>query len=228
MERPSPPERAALQSVVNAMNEIVLPKAPGEHPAPEALYRARQRPRSAEAEAILAHAALCATCAEEEMRQEAFDATGESAGMSERRVLEAWSRFGEPARRRRLFVSPALLALAAAIVLGVGASLVLSNRGGKDDLRGAGTAAELSPTGDLEEAPAAFRFPASSRAVSVVVFDASRTYTWTSPAVTNGRVDLPEAERKKLAPGVEYFWTVMGGDRTIPSVTFRIKARSAS
>ncbi|HYX25055.1 MAG TPA: hypothetical protein VFC23_12945 [Thermoanaerobaculia bacterium] len=43
------------------------------------------------------------------------------------------------------------------------------------------------------------------------MFDATQTYVWTSEPAFGGRVVFPAAERRRLKPGVEYFWTVVGG-----------------
>src|SRR4051794_6711965 len=68
LERPAAPERPA--GGVRAMADSVLPaRPPGPHPTPEQLYRARNSPRTAEAERWLAHAGACALCTEELLRQ---------------------------------------------------------------------------------------------------------------------------------------------------------------
>jgi hypothetical protein len=79
------------------MAEPILPGRPaGPHPTPEQLYRARRGLRTSEAERWLAHAAACATCSEELLRQEAFDAPEE---VSPRRLETAWERFNEKVDR---------------------------------------------------------------------------------------------------------------------------------
>jgi hypothetical protein len=67
------------------------------------------------------------------------------------------------------------------------------------------------PSGLLEAPPAEILFPAplDGEPRRVKVYDTSRSYSWTSPPAAGGRIAFPEAERKKLRPGVSYFWTVL-------------------
>jgi hypothetical protein len=81
-----------------------------------------------------------------------------------------------------------------------------------------------SPEGSLAAPPPEFVFPdPGGEARRVTVFDAAQSYVWTSPPAVGGRVVFPEAERKRLQPGVEYFWTVLGDEGTTAARSFRIR-----
>lgn len=206
------------------MTDRIPARSPGPHPTPEQLYAARRGPRTAEAERTLAHAALCAACSEEFMRQEAFD---DPEPVSPRALEEAWNRFGRnvPDRRRsRTGPAFALAATLAACAAGLGIWL---NRGPvpEDVTRGSGeTAGTWQPDGTLDVSPVEFVFPAPDRAPRrVTVFDGERIYVWTSPPAAGGRIAFPEAERRKLRPGVEYYWTVVGDESSEAARSFRIR-----
>jgi hypothetical protein len=210
------------------MNDPIPAWAPGPHPTPEQLYAARRGPRSEEAERHLAHAAACALCSEELLRQEAFDAP---EPMTAREVEAAWARFGEPpAVRRRApwrFPAPAL-ALAAVLalcVVGLGLWRAAHLPTPDDVTRSGGqVAGEWSPEGIVAAPPEEFVFPnPGGEPRRVTLFDADQHYVWTSPPVAGGRVPFPEAERKRLQPGVEYFWTALGDQGTAPARSFRIR-----
>jgi hypothetical protein len=229
---------------------------PGPHPAPEQLYRARRGPRTSEAERWLAHAAACALCTEEMLRQEAFDAPEPVAAD---RLAAAWKRFSKtPAPR----ATPAPLPPLAPVIpitrpinrlasiaqplgrpplsspgrtgragLGLAAALVTAVVGlglwghtqapqisqappapQAPTLRGAAEpSGTWQPSGLLDAPPTEFRFPASpdGEPRRVTVFDAPRSYSWTSRPAAGGRVAFPAAEQKKLRRGVDYFWTVI-------------------
>jgi hypothetical protein len=226
------------------MTDRVLSIRPsGPHPLPEQLYRARRGPRTAEAERWLAHAAACAVCTEELLRQEAFDAPQAVAPGD---LAAAWERFGEPqaplapvisigtrspalrpaaprsGRRTGLAVAAALLS--AAVGLGLWTSTQRAQPSSPPILRGGGEAAGAwEPAGVLDAPPQELRFPASADGASrrIKVFDASATYAWTSPPATGGRIVFPETERKKLRRGVEYFWMVMDTDTAARSFRLR-------
>jgi hypothetical protein len=205
------------------MTDRIPARSPGPHPAPEQLYAARRGPRTAEAERILAHAALCAACSEELARQEAFDSP---EPVSPRALEEAWSRFGRSAPARRPSRAGPALALAATLAAAAGLGIWLSRPPVPEDVtRGAGeTAGAWQPGGDLDAPPAAFVFPAPDGAPRrVTVFDAGRSYSWTSPPAAGGRIAFPEAERRKLRPGVEYYWTVVGEEAGEEARSFRIR-----
>ena len=58
------------------------------------------------------------------------------------------------------------------------------------------------------------------------VFDAAQSYEWTSAPTLASRVAFPPAEQQQLKPGVEYFWTVVGGTgEEKASLSFRIGER---
>jgi hypothetical protein len=230
------------------MADSVLPaRPPGPHPTPEQLYRARNSPRTAEAERWLAHAGACALCTEELLRQEAFDAPEE---VSPGRLAGAWERFGEPVAPRaplaQVIPMPSraqaasprgnrapraglmLTTLAASCAIAaVGLGLwthAQPPESPRTVLRG-GTAqaGAWQPSGLLGAPPTDFVFPdpqGEPRRVSV--FDATHTYTWTSPSTTSGRVSFPAGERQRLQKGVEYFWTVVDDEGAVAQ-SFRVR-----
>lgn len=55
------------------------------------------------------------------------------------------------------------------------------------------------------------------------VFDAAQDYTWTSEPMAGGRIPFPETERRRLRPGVEYFWTVLDGGEGDAARSFRVR-----
>jgi len=198
-------------------------RASGPHPTPDELYRARQTPSDPTSERMLRHAAGCAQCSVEMARQEAFD---QPERLPAAALDAAWQRFnrGEPAAaapvivRRHTRWTPAL-ALAAtltACVLGLGIWMVQRGRHDADVERGGGQqameTAGWSPSGLLGAPPAAFKFStAGDGPRRVKVFDAPQSYTWTSEPSFASRVLFPAEEQRRLKPGVEYFWTVVGG-----------------
>jgi hypothetical protein len=204
---------------MTAMEDLIPQRAPGPHPTPEQLYRARRGPQSAEDERWLAHAAVCALCSEELVHQEAFDAP---EPVSPAKLEDAWARFGKAPEARRPAPSrrtPAL-ALAATLAAAVLGLFLWKGLPGPEEPGTAGVtrggsevAGDWRPAGVLAVPPAEIVFPAPSEEPRRVrVFDAAGSYSWTSGPVSGGRVPFPEAERQRLRPGVEYFWTVLGED----------------
>lgn len=194
------------------MNDPIPARAPGPHPTPEQLYAARREPRTAEAERWLDHAAVCAVCSEEILRQEAFDAP---EPMSAHDIETAWSRFGGPPAVRRPQQRNPVLALAAVLalcVLGLGLWVAVRPPSPDDVTRGDDPVAGVwSPAGIVEAPPGEFVFPdPGGEARHITVYDATQSYVWTSPPAVGGKVAYPEQEKQKLRPGVEYFWTVVG------------------
>jgi hypothetical protein len=230
------------------MTDAALPPRPlGPHPTPEQLYKARRGPRNAEDERWLAHAAVCAACSEELLRQEAFD---DPEPVSSGRLDAAWERFREPAapkapvipitrnlpiaqpaaRDRRPALRRAGLSLAAALVVatvGLGVwqrSHPLSRNAMEVQRGGTEPAGDWKPAGVLDAAPTEFVFPAplDGEPQRVHVHNGPSSYSWTSPPSTDGRVPFPETERKKLKRGEDYYWTVVEEDgATAP--TFRLR-----
>lgn len=204
------------------------------HPTPDQLYRARRGPRGAEAERHLAHAAACASCSAELARQDVFD---HPEPVSEARLDEAWERFTrtdaahQPRRRPALARGLPALALAATLAACViGFTLLGPARTAAPPVdagvaRGGGeVAGSWSPTGPLPEPPTELVFPAQDGELRrVTVYDAAGTYRWTSEPAAGGRVPFPEAERQRLRPGVEYFWTVLDGEGTAAAQSFTIR-----
>ncbi len=205
---------------------MIPPKPVGPHPDAESLYRAHAAPKAAASAEVLAHAATCAACSQELAALESFAANPpDPFGGASRRAETAWRAFaGQPARRRARVPMPAL-AIAAALVLLAGATLLV-RRPAADVERGDAALDIASPSGVLAAPPEEFRFPDTGGAnVRVSVFDADRSYVWTSPASSPGRpVPFPAGEREKVRPGVVYTWVVLGDGRTQPARTFEIRA----
>jgi hypothetical protein len=218
--------------MVDPVDPIVPLGPSGPHPEPEQLYRARPGPRTAEAERWLAHATTCAACAEELLRQEAFDAP---EPVSSRRVAAAWERFGEseaaqrqePARRA---AGPraglALVAILAAVLLGLGVWTRLHPSAAEQGaLRGAAEpAGAWFPAGVLSAAPAEIVFPVpAGETRRVLVFSFDRSYTWKSPPSRDGHVAFPAAERLRLRKGVDYYWSVVEDEDGTAARKFRLQ-----
>jgi hypothetical protein len=210
------------------MTDPIPPRPSGPHPTPEQLYAARRGAHDAEAEQTLLHAAGCAQCSVEMARQEAFD--GPEA-LPAAALEAAWERFGrEPEARashhslRRVPVL-ALAATLTACVLGLGLWVTRSGPEPADVERGAPVpVADWQPSGILDSPPAEITFAnPQGEPRRVRVFDAAQDYTWTSEPTTDGRVPFPEAERRRLRPGVEYFWTVLDGGDGEAARSFRIR-----
>lgn len=208
------------------MTDPIPMRPSGPHPTPEQLYLARGR-QDEDAQRILRHAAGCAQCSVELARQEAFDAP---AAMPAGDLEAAWERFGEEpeARPRRPAYRSPVFALAATLaVCIVGLGLLTTKLGLQDaDVeRGAlsrGTV-EGQPSGLLDAPPAVFTFPApKDETRRVRVFDAAQDYTWTSQPTAGGRIVFPESERRRLRPGVRYFWTVLDGEEDAAR-SFRVR-----
>jgi hypothetical protein len=230
------------------MADTALPiRPPGPHPTPEQLYRARHGPRASEAERWLAHAAVCAACSEELLRQEAFDAP---QPMSSDSLATAWKRFGQapPAplapvlpisrirptaphasaapvtRSTRSPWRPAVLrwAVAATLAAAVGLGAWSHTRAPRAAL--SNESAAWQPAGLLDAPPTELHVPARADGAPrrVTVFDISRSYSWTSPPTAGGRIAFPEMERRKLQRGVAYFWTV-AGEPGMPPRSFRLR-----
>jgi hypothetical protein len=214
------------------MTEPIPLRASGPHPTPEELYLARHAPGDPASERRLRHAAGCAQCSEEMARQEAFD---QPERLPAAALDAAWQRFGRvrpaaaPLLRRQSRWTPAL-ALAAALtacVLGLGIWIVQRGHQESDVERGGGqeTAVSWSPSGLLKAPPAEFILPGpNDRPRRVKVFDGAQSYEWISEPTFTGRVAFPQAEQRRLRPGVEYFWTVVGetGEGT-PAQSFEIE-----
>jgi hypothetical protein len=54
------------------------------------------------------------------------------------------------------------------------------------------------------------------------MFDAARSYSWTSLPTAGGWIAFPQVERKKLRPGVTYFWSVLE-EENAPARSFRLR-----
>lgn len=204
---------------------MIPAKPAGPHPDAESLFRAHAAPKVAGSAEILAHAATCAACSSELAALEAFSSNPPDLfGGAARRAEAAWETFaGRPARRPARIPSPAL-AIAAALVVLAGAALLV-RRPATDVERGSAATGLLAPAGVLEAAPEEFRFPdTGASSVRVSVFNADRSYAWTSPAAPPEQpVAFPAEERLKLRPGVVYTWVVLGDGRTLPARTFEIR-----
>ena len=195
----------------------IPPLPPGPHPPPEALLSALREPGSAAGRKALDHAATCADCSEELVHAEAF--LRKSPGAS----AAAWGRFRSGARANGRRFPPWALAAAAAAVLAIGLPLLL-RRPAPDVERGESSRLTLiSPRGPLAAPPRTFSFRLPpGRTARVMVFDADRTFEWTSEP-SNGSVAFPGAERQRLKSGRDYFWTLVGTEGSAPVARFRIR-----
>jgi hypothetical protein len=136
----------------------------------------------------------------------------------------------KPQRRdRRPALRPAALALAAMLAAAVGLGLWTAGRAPAAPrsavLRGGtkgGAPGAWQPSGTLAAPPTALVFPPDGEPHRVTVFDGSRSYTWTSPPASDGKVPFPAVEQQRLRRGVEYFWTVVDGDGTAAR-SFRLR-----
>ncbi|MGH9442084.1 MAG: hypothetical protein ACRD16_07390 [Thermoanaerobaculia bacterium] len=211
-----------------------LPPEPKVHPSPEELLEATRDGATREGadvsarQAILRHAAACATCSAETLHLAAFR---EPAPLSPGRAAAAWRNFGKlktDDRHRRRRLSAWTLAFAAVIVGAIAIVPFLQRLRPPDRERGAGgEAVLLSPAGPLSAPPVEFVFQnASSRTVRVTVFDSGRNFDWTSAPTSAGRVVFPESERRLLKSGRQYFWTLIGSGEAGPVASFRIESRS--
>lgn len=206
------------------MTDPIPQRALGPHPTPEELYQARRDPEGAGAARLLRHAAGCAVCSLEMARQEAFD---QPEPLPAGTLDAAWERFGRgepmtrpmnrpvtrrPAERRTPFL--ALAATLTLCLLGLGFWITQRVPHHDEVERGSEPAtAGLEPSGSQAAPPAELVFSdPGGTPRRVKVFDATQSYVWTSPPATGGRVAFPEAERRRLQPGVEYFWTVLDDD----------------
>ena len=216
------------------MTEPIPLRASGPHPTPAELYHARRHtPGDPGAERLLRHAAGCAQCSAEMARQEAFD---QPQPLPAAALDAAWQRFGkgEPAaavvtrRHRRWTPAFALAATLTVCVLGLGIWILQRGHQEADVERGgppAPVTAGWSPTGLLKAPPAAFSFSGPGNGPQrVKVFDAEQSYEWTSEPTFAGRVAFPPPQQRRLKPGVQYFWTVVGeaGEGTATQ-SFRIE-----
>lgn len=202
------------------MDERLLARAPGPHPTPAALYQARRHPAEPESPAVMEHALLCARCSEELLRQAAFDAP---AALSSAELEGQWRRFrsggGAVARPSPRRVTPYLALAATVAAAALGLALLLRQppaeapAPAEDVVRGGEVeSAPWSPTGRLVSPPRELHFPGGGGAGrQVMIFDAARTFTWTSEPTTGDRVALPPDQAARLLPGVEYYWLVLGG-----------------
>src|SRR5262249_5766189 len=120
---------------------------------------------------------------------------------------------------------PALAAVLALCVVGLGIWRAAHVPKPDDATRSGGpVAGAYSPEGDVAAPPSELVFPNPGGGPRrVTPFDASHSYGLTSPNVVSGRVNLPEDERKRLKPGVESLWTVLGDEETAPARSFRIR-----
>lgn len=207
------------------MTDPIPMRPSGPHPTPEQLYLARGR-QDEDAQRILRHAAGCAQCSVELARQEAFDAP---AAMPAGDLEAAWERFGEEPEarpRRPAYRSPvfALAATLAVCIVGLGFWVTKPEHEAVNVERGVpAMAADWQPSGLLDAPPAVFTFPApKDETRRVRVFDAAQDYTWTSQPTAGGRIVFPESERRRLRPGVRYFWTVLDGEEDAAR-SFRVR-----
>lgn len=228
-----------------------IPARPdGPHPSPEELFRAWRYPEAEGSAPVRRHAAGCASCSEELLRLESFDRPEpavdveaawkrfearmerETPGASELagKVLP-FPESKEP-RQGRLRLRPRVLALAASTLLAAGlAYFWVADRPVDEaevfrgDEPAIASGEVFEPRGTLETPPLRFLFPPQATTPLMISLRSSDgAYQWASPASTTGVVELPAGERARLAPGVDYWWTVLGGSE-VPAKRFRIGAK---
>ena len=200
------------------------------HPAPEALFEAASGQGDASSRIeIERHAATCSRCSAELSHIEAFRAAP-PMGQSAREA--AWRKFAEPRLPypRRRFPARALLAAVAAIASAVALPILLKSTSSPREItRGSSEALSLvSPTGSVDRVPQEFRFRnPSGLLVRVSIFDADRSFNWTSESTTSEQVGLPADQRSRLESEREYFWTLVAPGSPAPVASFRV-TRGAS
>ncbi|HXU31184.1 MAG TPA: hypothetical protein VN851_11450 [Thermoanaerobaculia bacterium] len=85
---------------------------------------------------------------------------------------------------------------------------------------------EVTPTGRLDQAPTELRFANPNHEPKrVLLFATDPPYQWQSPETTAERIELPAAERAKLKPGVDYFWSVLDAEGESAAQTFQLRRR---
>ena len=217
------------------MEDSLRVPPPGPHPDVDSIRRARRAPEAEGSFDVLAHVALCATCSQEVLLQEAFDA---GQALPPAKLEREWARFtnrGEasnvlrfPTPRR--WVRPALALAATAAFAFLGVSLMWRDSGsvvvpgdGEEVVRGGVEELIRMPEGELTEPPHEFVFADITAPVKVTVFDPLGTYRWTSEPTTTGKVTFPETERAKLLPGTDYYWTLIDAPSSEAAVVFRVR-----
>lgn len=231
-----PRTQAAEGGAEHAMNDLRIPAAPGigDPPSPESLFDVVSgRGESAKRLEIESHVAVCSECSAELAHIKSFQAP---QTMSRSAREAAWRRFATPtpaAARRATPNSPgarfpvwAFAGAAAALLAGIALTLLLRTPATQQEVeRGApGATALVSPHGPLPGPPREFKFRnPSGRLTRVAVFDAARSFDWTSEPTTAESVTLPPDQRAQLVAGREYFWTLVGTGSPAPAISFRIE-----
>jgi len=142
----------------------------------------------------LSHVERCSACARE------------VASLARVPELETMARQMVPQRRLTRWVS---VATAACLVLAIGlGSYLIHDTSPESTLRTAPGDAGIVPADGavLQAPPEALNWPASDdRRYRLVVYDSEARRLWTSEPVGSGRIELPEAVRESLSPGL-YYW----------------------
>ncbi len=85
---------------------------------------------------------------------------------------------------------------------------------------------EVAPTGPLDQVPAEIRFANPDHEPKrILLFATDPPYQWQSPETTAEVIELPAAERAKLKPGVDYFWSVLDAEGESAAQSFRLRRR---
>jgi hypothetical protein len=88
------------------------------------------------------------------------------------------------------------------------------------------TTGEVAPTGRLDRAPTEIRFANPDHEPKrVLLFATEPPYQWQSPETIAERIEIPAAERAKLKPGVDYFWSVLDAEGESAAQTFRLSKK---
>lgn len=85
---------------------------------------------------------------------------------------------------------------------------------------------EIAPTGPLDQVPTEIRFANPRHEPKrILLFATDLPYWWQSPETTAEVIEIPAAERAKLKPGVDYFWSVLDAEGETAAQTFRLRRR---
>lgn len=144
--------------------------------------------------ATLAHVERCSACARE------------VASLAELPELETMVRQMAPRRRMRRWL-PMAVAACLVLAVGLGAYLVLELPP-QTTVRNAPVEADITPRDGsvLERPPEALSWSThEDRRYRLIVYDHEARRLWTSETIDSGRIELPEAVREAMAPGV-YYW----------------------
>lgn len=158
-------------------------------------------------DAVLERVATCASCAD--ALRVAIDAEAFARDLARDALAQP-----TPLPRARPRRPPAVFALAASVLVMVGAGALLLRTPTPDAVRGSVVAAlEPDDGARLGSAPARLAWACdAARSASVEILDATGELAWRGPA-TECALDLPDAARALLGPG-DWMWLVRAPDGT--------------